>query len=323
MTRLVSLLSAPYSGATLFAIILDRHPLLSCDGETFPPDRGYSMRCSCGAEQLDCEYYRQTAAHMTLDGGRAWNHDLFAHVPRYSRIYPVDRALGGYWLNGAMERLRNFACRVLPPLSRKERQFLDVHERFIKTSLRIKQKPVYVDGSKSVRRAALFAASGRFDHKAIHLIRDGRAFCNSYLKNKKLLRSQLPSAAHFWLKDVRKVDLFHRRFPAVPLLHVRYEDLCDDLKATAMRICDFLEIPYDAAMESQKRGSFHILGNRMRKSFDGLVQKDLAWKTELTPQEIDQITAVMEVALRRFNYLNSSPPPNPVDQRSMQAVRSS
>ena len=46
-----------------------------------------------------------------------------------------------------------------------------------------------------------------------------------------------------------------------------------------------------------------MLGNVMRKNFNGKVNEDLSWKTKLKSNEIDKITALMDKDLRRFGYI--------------------
>lgn len=304
----VSMLAAAYSGATLFAIVLNRHPLLACDAETFPPDRGFRDRCSCGCDQVECEYYRLTAGHMLAPDGREWNDDLFAHVPRYSRSRLLDRALGGFWLNGPVNGLRNGINGLLPGLRNREREFLDAHERFIANALVAHRARVYVDGAKSFRRAELLARSERFALKAVYLVRDGRGFCASYVKNKGLPNESLPLAARLWVKANAKAERLRRRFPGVPFLRVRYEDLCTAFEPTMREVCAFIGVPYDPTLQAESGKPFHGLGNRMRSTFDGKIELDLSWKQRLSEAEVRAVTRVMEKDLVRFGYLDRRSP---------------
>lgn len=300
------MLSAAYSGATLFAILLDQHSRVTCNGETFPVERGDRVECSCGRRQIDCEYYRAVAGHMLEEGGQGWNDELFAQVPRYTRLRPLDRALGGFWLHDAGNRLRERARAAVSRWRRRDAAFVEAHRRFFANSLRANGTEVYVDGSKAPHRAEILAASGAFDLKALHLIRDGRAFSYSYLKNQKRPRSDLGRAAGYWNRHLAKVDSFHSRFPNVPLMHVRYEDLCTDLGGTLGRVWEFLGVPYEQGMVTPGPAPYHITGNRMRKSFDGIVRLDRKWERELDSGELERLTKEMYDGLSRFDYLAAS-----------------
>jgi hypothetical protein len=303
----VSMLSAAYSGATLFAILLDQHSRITCNGETFPVERGDRVECSCGRRQIDCEYYRAVAGHMLEEEGQGWDDDLFAQVPRYTRLRPLDRALGGFWLHDAGNLLRERARAAVSRWRRRDAAFVEAHRRFFANSLRSNGTEVYVDGSKAPHRAEILAASRAFDLKAIHLVRDGRAFSYSYIKNQKLPRSDLTTAAGYWNRHLAKIDSFHSRFPEVPLLHVRYEDLCTDLPGTLGRVCRFLGVSPEERTTPPDPASYHVTGNRMRKSFDGTVRLDSKWERELDSAEIESLTSEMHDGLDRFGYLG--PPP--------------
>jgi hypothetical protein len=299
---LAATLSAPFSGSTLFAILLARHSQISSDGEIFPLGHPKSVSCSCGQAQVDCPYYRQAAAHLLGPDGKSWDPTLFASCPAYSRFALVDKALGRLWRNGTLRFVQDSLRSMIPSWRRKDQAFVAAHVRFMENSLRLRQAQVYVDGTKSVRRALLFAGSARVRLKVIHLVRDGRGFCFSYLKNHKLPRTQLPVSARIWLKNIEAVDRFQARLPHVPLLNVRYEDLCRELPDTLHRVCEFLEVPYEPILECPKTRTCHVLGNRMRLNFSGQVEECRRWQREFAPEEIDLLNRVLQATLARFHY---------------------
>ncbi len=108
--------------------------------------------------------------------GKSWNLELFAPHPTYSRFELVDRALGRLWSNGALGFMQNSLRSLMPHWQRQDRAFVAAHIRFMENSIRLRQACMYLDGTKSVRRAALFAAAPEVRMKVIHLVRDGRGF---------------------------------------------------------------------------------------------------------------------------------------------------
>jgi len=306
--HIASLVAAPFSGATLFSFFLNGHQSLVCNGEAFPVAcSGGRTTCSCGTNQVQCDFYRKTASHMMTVGGADFNDELFAFVPRYVNSYYLNRALSGYWLNHVMSRLQHAACRVIPTLRDKEMTFVEAQERFLRNSQLISNAELVVDGTKSFRRAELFAQSGRFQQKLIHLIRDGRSFCCSYLKNYALPRTRLKEAASFWVKAVRKVDVFAKRYKRIPVLHVRYEDFCRNTRATLEAVSRFLGVPCDPNAEDNVLAEHHIVGHGMRFRFDGNIRESRPWESELTEAELSRITAIMRDPLERFGYLSPGP----------------
>jgi hypothetical protein len=300
---LAATLAAPYSGATLFAILLARHPEIASDGEIFPWGNEGTVVCSCGQAQIDCPYYRQAAGHMLEPGGRSWDRRWFAPHPRYSRFTFLDRAVGRLWGCSALYAAQQYLRSMVRPWREHDRAFVDAQLRFMENSLRLRGAQVYVDGSKSIRRALLFAASGQVRLKVIHLVRDGRAFCFSYLKNNKLPRNRLAAAARAWLGSIQSVDRFRARMPGVPVLNVRYEDLCRDLPATLHRLCQFLGLSYEPGLERPAAEAYHVLGNRMRMVFSGQIEECRRWQREFGAAEIDFLDNTMRKSLERYGYL--------------------
>jgi len=302
--RIAMMLSAPYSGATLFSILLNRHPRLSSDGEIFPPSGDSNVMCSCGKLQTNCPYYRHICAHMLIASGQSWNPGYFRYVPIYSSFRLLNLGLAGFWNNSILNALRNRYCASSSRIRRIENDFISAQNLLYLNSLSLRNASLYVDGSKSIRRAELLASSGIFDICIIHLVRDGRAFCNSYLKNKRLSSSQLKTPAHMWLESIYRVDTFHARYPEIPILRVHYEDLCRHFSTKLTEVCKFLGFDYDEQMESSLADDNHIIGNRMRKTFSGRVKEDQSWKQELSKQNVTLITDIMREQLARFSYLD-------------------
>jgi len=47
----------------------------------------------------------------------------------------------------------------------------------------------------------------------------------------------------------------------------------------------------------------HILGNKMRKKFDGKIVKNESWKLRLGQNQVEKINDLLEKELKRFQYL--------------------
>ena len=300
--NLVFLISAAYSGGTLFSILMNQHPKISSDGEIFPYIRGSAVGCSCGKEQIECEYYRTVAKHMLKKNKQNYDYGVFYYVPKYSNYYPLSRAFEGFWMSEIAKKLRNFFCFSIPKFRKLEQEFVSFHLEFFSNSLKLRNAIVYFDGTKSVRRAEFFAER-KLTSRIIHLIRDGRAFCNSFLKNKNLDREYLPVAAKVWEKSIKKMDILKKRFPFIEVLDVRYNDLSADPKKELKRIFDFLDLSYDDSYLVYKKDDMHILGNRMRFNYSGTIREDLSWKKELGQNDVLLANRLMGKNLKRFKFL--------------------
>jgi hypothetical protein len=297
--RLVFLLANYFSGATLLTILLSGHKEIVSNGEAmFFDDRDEDRYdCTCGKYIDECEFYRAAAAHMRLPDASAWDKQLFVHAPCFSRNRILRSFLGSWRYESA---LRDRFITALPAYRRTRDRFIDAQLKFFANARRLSGASIYLDGTKSVRRAQLLARDGRSDMKALHLIRDGRGFSGSDLKNTP--NQTVTASAKEWLGYIAQVDRFAKSFPSVPVMVVRYEDLCRSTETTMRTICQFIGIPYEQAGPGIMSNA-HILGNRMRRGFSGAIVEDTSWKERLDPGTQGFLTSLTKPQLERFGYI--------------------
>lgn len=299
--KLVSLLANWYSGATLLTILLNGHSQIVSNGESmfFDDEDENRYDCSCGKYIDECEFYQATARHMRLPNAAGWDKRLFVHVPSFSRK-PVLRPLlrSGRFAS----HLRDRCINAIPSYRGIRDRFLEAQLQFFANARRFSDAAIYMDGTKSIRRAQLFAADDRCEMRVLHLIRDGRGFCVSCVKNLEDSEPSLTDAAKMWRRYIARVDRFSRAFPSVPVLVVRYEDLCRSTTETIRAICQFLEIPYEELSVGGTKGA-HILGHRMRRNFNGTIVENASWRDTLDHHTQNKLTSLMKLQLERFGYL--------------------
>jgi hypothetical protein len=298
--KLVSLLSNWYSGATLLTILLNRHSQIVSNGESmfFHETDKTRYECSCGKYIDECEFYEETTRHMRLSDSTGWDKQLFVHVPALSQKPVIRTLLHSPRFEGV---LRHQFINAFPRYRGIRDRFLDAQLEFFAKARKRAGASIYLDGTKSPRRAQFFARDGRCDMKVLHLVRDGRGFCASYVKNTDPTPSWR-AAANAWLNYIAEVDLFAKNFPSVPVLSVRYEDLCRSTASVVGTICQFLEISYEEPAADMMEDA-HILGNRMRRTFTGVIVEDSSWKDKLDKNVQDELTSQMGRQLDRFGYL--------------------
>lgn len=296
---LVFLLANYFSGATLLTILLAGHRQIVSNGEAMYFDDTDEDRydCTCGKYIDECGFYGDAAAHMRLPDGSGWDRQLFVHAPIFSRNRILRSFLGSWRYESA---LRDRFITALPDYRRVRDRFIDAQLRFFANARKLSGASIYLDGTKSVRRAQLLARDGRSDVKAIHLIRDGRGFSGSDLKNTP--NQTVSMSVNEWLGYIAQVDRFSKSFPTVPLLVVRYEDLCRATEKTLRAIYQFIGIPYEPAGAGVMSDA-HILGNRMRRGFSGAIVEDTSWKERLDAGTQKLLTSGMQKQLERFGYI--------------------
>lgn len=299
-TPLVSLLSNWYSGATLLTILLNAHRQIVSNGESMFFDENDTRRydCSCGRYIDECEFYEATTGHMRLADGAGWDKRLFVHVPSFSRRPILHPLLHSPRFESA---LRQKFVNVIPAYRDIRDRFLNAQLQFFANARRYSAASVYLDGTKSIRRAQLFARDDRCAMKVLHLVRDGRGFCASYMKNMRHIPSW-SAATKAWVSYIAQVDQFSRTFPSVPVLVVRYEDVCRSTAEVIRSVCRFLDIPYEEPPADMMKGA-HILGNRMRRKFNGEIVEDNSWKETLDNNIQTELTSQMRRQLEQLGYL--------------------
>lgn len=298
----VLLLSNWYSGATLLSLLLDSHPSIVCNGETFPFAQSDKRRhsCSCGSYIDQCEFYNQTTTiKPNEEFPHNWDYRNAVINPRFHQNNMLNRYLTSPVRESAFRRTLIASLGI----SKKLNEFVTFQQKFMKKALEVNEAKTYVDGTKSIRRAQLFAKySGMKKIKVIHLVRDGRAFCNSFRKNRNISEAEIYLAAQEWNDYIRLVDNLESGFENIEVTTIRYEDLCREKHLTIKKLATTLNLDSEQNFEKSDSVS-HILGNRMRKNFNFNIKEDLSWRDELSSDVIDNITSVMDNHLARFEYL--------------------
>ncbi|NER03500.1 MAG: sulfotransferase [Okeania sp. SIO3C4] len=140
----------------------------------------------------------------------------------------------------------------------------------------------------------------RFDIYLLHLVRDGRAVLNSYLKKRRNMT--VKKIGDLWLKRVTNNEVFFENFSTENKILVRYEKLVTQPQAITQEICDFLGIEFRTEMLEYWKYEHHIIsGNRgirasinkyqnptedSQSSINSYIKLDTSWLTEMTEDTI-------------------------------------
>lgn len=134
------------------------------------------------------------------------------------------------------------------------------------------------DSSKFPHRLRLLLEMDVVEIRVIHLVRDGRAVVNSYLRK----------YGDFWhgFRRWAGPTLLSRRLRCAiqsqHWLEIRYEDLATDPETELRRVCSFLDLSHDDEMGRIRKEAYEgIGGNRMRWNSSSRIQLDERWRTEL------------------------------------------
>jgi hypothetical protein len=310
--RVAFFVSPPYQGATLLALLLNNHSLISALGECSFPSRSFGIACACGEFVNDCDFWQSVRLRMDPTGSLSFS-TLLPVLPwplkrwqfEWSRIRLTPRP----WLNRALGRSAARVADVAAPAAwRLHPQLVDnfVESNRSLYALVLEQHgtSVFVDGHKSWRKAALLAREliPSDDVRIIHLVRDPRGFAVSQRRHGQAKR--LVESAWVW-KDLHR----HMRSLSTlaPYHLMRYEDLALRPEAEMQKVFAFLGLEGESVVGAPKiLAKHHIVGHDMVRGFDGEIRHDGRWRVELSPKEQQVVLAAAGPFATQLGYADAS-----------------
>jgi len=175
--------------------------------------------------------------------------DLVASLPRSGVLSPIELEKAKKiilnntrWKDwGCCDEKLNAAFQVLqnPTLS-------ELIDKVFRSCSGVGEKPIW--GEKSPRHSYFVSELKEvFPHaKFIHLIRDGRDVCASIFERGWYDRSFRRICEH-WSTAVSSA-FKGRQFSSDSYLEIRYEQLVQNTEYTLIKVCDFLEVPFEEKM---------------------------------------------------------------------------
>jgi Sulfotransferase family len=137
---------------------------------------------------------------------------------------------------------------------------------------------ILTDSSKFPHRLYLLQRSRIFDIRVIHLVRDGRAVINSYIRK----YNNFYIGFRRWATPALLAFHLRRQFSRDHWLQIRYESLATKPESTLKCICDLINIDFESEMLAYRsRAYLGIGGNRMRMRSDEMIHLDDQWKRQL------------------------------------------
>jgi hypothetical protein len=312
--RLAFVVCPPYQGATLLAVLLNNHSLISALGECSFPSRSVGVVCACGQMVSECEFWQAVRERLdpskssglsTLLPALPW--PLSRRQLEWSRVRlsPSPR------LNRAVGRSAARLADITVPVAWRFRKrpvedFVESYRSLYELVLDMHGTSTFVDGSKSWRKAALLGRELQpaNDVKIIHLVRDPRGFAASRRRHLQM-SSDLRESAWLW------ADL-HRRMESLstvaPYRILRYEDLALRPDKEMRKLFQFLGVEPEGVVAAPKYPwKHHIVGNEMVRGFSGSVGLDTRCREELSTAEQRTVLACAGPLATRLGY--TAPPP--------------
>jgi hypothetical protein len=294
----VFVVGAARSGTTLLQRMLNAHPLLAVVNETYWLPRKYRERTG-----LTRQGYVTPALFP-----------LLLESPKFGRMGFGEEDLRRIAGDGAPIRYVDFVRRLFDEYARRRGK-----------QLAGDKTPGYVRRMSQLHE--LWP-----DAKVVHIIRDPRDVCLSLLDWSGGERAagqfgtwQLDptvSSALYWRYSVAMGREAGTDLGSDLYLEARYEDLVNSPEAELGRLCAFLGIPFDAAMQNYHVGRTRPKPGRSSKAqwlppTPGL--RD--WTTQLAAPDIAAVEVAVGELLRELGYAPGSSPATPQLRARVRGVR--
>jgi hypothetical protein len=245
------------SGSTLLDLLLGGHSQVLALGELstlvtrFDPLAASSLRDD--AFPADVRQFWERVRACCEAGGQSWTGLDLTH-PRLRQAVRWSRSRVDAW-------------------ARRNQLVIDCAQRHA-------QARVVTDTSKAPPRLVLLARSGRFRLRALHLVRDGRAVAQSYVRR----YDNFAGGLRTWMVASLSAPAIRRLVGRDRWLQLRYEDLAQDPARCLGRICAFVGLDYEPAMlRFRTRPYLGVRGSpTVRSAREPVIRLDERWRTEMS-----------------------------------------
>lgn len=276
----VFLCSPAHSGSTLVACLGAAHPNISTVGE-FSVFFRSTGTCSCDKPYMECEFWQRWIEIAAEDGIQyVPGSPDFAIGPdttawRWARWY--HHPFPGHLTNRVRDELLRHTS-YHRSVQQKTRKVV----RMAQLLCEEEQTSTFLDTSKNGLQIRPLLEQDAMAVRCIALVRDGRAAVLSLMKWYKY---PLGEAVDRWLSQIRLMQRTVRYASPDQVLHLRHEDLVRDYQSMAPRLYRFCGVDPDIQLD-YSRERRHIVGNTMRRTFDGTIRMDESWRNKITAEQL-------------------------------------
>ena len=297
--KMIYIMSPSYSGSTLLTLLLDEHPDIATIGELKASGFGdiETYLCSCGSRLLECDFWQQLKQDINSRGGDFDPGHWRSHFQASAKFH--NKIIQATYRHRYFEYLRQFLLKSIDGLNQNFQIILKMNYDIVESVCRLRNKPVFLDGSKDPIRLRYFIDAGFWDIRVIYLVRDGRATSHSYQKH---MQSSYGRAAKVWRLKIEEMNRIAAEIPTAKLIKIRYEDLCRQPQATLAAINQFADLtPFHYSLKSDTQNR-HILGNNMRLKTLDEIRLDEKWRTTLKSPELAEFHSEAGVLNQQCGY---------------------
>lgn len=245
---------AERSGTTLFRLLLDSHPEVTCiEGLGFVADAIEPASGAAGTQSIDAAGPSNASGDIGNSQRSRWK---IPSVSEYRRFLETDTVFStaGFTIDPALETFDDVVDRFLHQrleASGKDRVVAKLHDGF--------------------EKMLAIWPEARF----IHLLRDPRAMALSGVPMEWGGNPYMSAAR--WVETEKEWDRVVALVPAERRMEVRFEDLVTEHEKTLARVCEFLDVDYTDQMLEYAEVTDYDVPDPSRAD---------AWPTEMSERDI-------------------------------------
>jgi len=306
--KIAYIVSSSYSGSTLLSFILNAHPKIGTISEF---DRMHDIGsnpeflCSCGLRIRQCPFFVELESLLRGQGFRFAIDDMDMTLSLHGnwRINQILAEKIPLFQSSGLENLRSRIVDSIPYFTDKKETFYTRNDAFMRAILDLQKAEIFLDANKNPYRLRVLRK--RYDVRAIYLFKNGIPNVYSYVKNTADSSHPLgvEAATRRWFEEQITISRSLKYLDPTRVLQVSYTDMCNDVPATAKRICELLDIEY-APLDNYAHVPHHIIGNRMRLGKISEIKERTDWKERLSRADVEQYRRVAEKCLPALRAVN-------------------
>lgn len=285
MEQYIYITSTSYSGSTLLASVLGKHPQIATVSELVEVPKqlnaGKDYYCSCGNQILECSFWKELVKRMqyiTEDFPENYQVKYLPYSNSYFHKLQFTKKVGIF----AFWRDRLFS--LSPKLLAYEKEIANNYIVLANEIAKMNKVDIFLDASKRPINIKFLNKYLKANLKVIHLIKDGRGVLDS--TKRYYPKRNDKQIINKWKKVNLMAEKQIAQLPQRNVYKLLYRDFALNPEDELNKIFDFIEVPFTDVLKNKT--ILHIIGNnKARMRMTNNIYLDEKWEKTLSKSQFD------------------------------------
>jgi hypothetical protein len=289
-----------FHGATLISCLLNNHQDVTALGDTIPHVKWILENVLCGCRNRINECYFWNKLVKTINPQRKFRDN------RLLPLYPVvcrNEKINRYIIKFLVFLSLHISTSIWNIIYKSSRYYADNYLTYYKLACKLQGTKHFIDGQKNLIKIMVMHCINKNSRKIkiLHLVRDPRAVYYSHTRRGKDIT--VKAFCKSWNKYHLNVNVLKSRLEKNSIYLLRYEKFCTAPEKYMTEIQKFFGLPVQDVLHLTTNADMkHIIGNRMIENFNGTVELDTRWASELDKRDQQKIVELTEPLFSYFGY---------------------